>query len=211
MTSTTTLATVDFHGQALTVITSGNERLVAMKPICDNIGLDWKGQYNRIQRDEVLNSTMVVTTTVAQDGKQREVICLPLNMINGWLFGIDVARCRKEIQPALIQYKRECYAVLAAHWQKLEQPQPQAPSLNSRRWLISYDHAGNERISEVPADAAVTTTAKLLASVGEPCGLLFETADLIALVSAASEVLKHRLDYQAKQLHRAREAGFLLS
>jgi len=109
-------ATVDFHGQPLTVITAGDQRLVAMKSICDGIGLDWAAQFTRIKRDEVLHSTIVVTTTVAQDGKRRETVCLPLEYLNGWLFGVEVSRCREEIRPTLIRYKRECYAALAAYW-----------------------------------------------------------------------------------------------
>ncbi|MCG9032635.1 phage antirepressor N-terminal domain-containing protein [Laribacter hongkongensis] len=111
------LATVDFHGNPLTVITTPEgERLVAMKPICEAIGLDWKSQFSRIKRDDVLNSTIVVTTTVAQDSKRREITCLPLDYLNGWLFGIDTNRCRAEIRPKLIECKRECYQVLATYW-----------------------------------------------------------------------------------------------
>lgn len=121
----TQLATVDFHGHALAVVTGpAGEHLVAMRPICEAIGLDWASQFTRIKRDEVLHSTVVVITTVAQDGKQREITCLPLEYLNGWLFGIDVARCREEIRPALIQYKRECYAALAAYWQQGEAVNP---------------------------------------------------------------------------------------
>lgn len=110
-----THATVDFHGHSLIVITAGDQRLVAMRPVCEGIGLAWNGQLERIKRDEVLSEGMRVIRTPSTGGEQATV-CIPLDMLNGWLFGIEVKRCRKEIRPALVQYKRECYAALAAYW-----------------------------------------------------------------------------------------------
>ncbi|MCG8997212.1 phage antirepressor N-terminal domain-containing protein [Laribacter hongkongensis] len=115
--TTTQLAAIDFHGAQLTVITTPEgDRLVAMQPICDAIGLHWGAQYNRIRRNEVLSATIFMTKMVAKDGKLRELACLPLDYLNGWLFGIDTNRCREEIRPKLIEYQRECYRALAAYW-----------------------------------------------------------------------------------------------
>ncbi len=120
-----TPATVDFHGHALTVITDNDgAKLVAARPICDAIGLAWNGQYERIQRDDVLKSTIRVMRTVAEDGKSRELVCLPLDYLNGWLFGVDASRVKPEIREVLLQYKRECYGVLAAYWQQGEAINP---------------------------------------------------------------------------------------
>ncbi|MFC2974693.1 phage antirepressor N-terminal domain-containing protein [Azotobacter bryophylli] len=119
------LGTVSFQGHDLTVISSpAGERLVAMKPISEAIGLDWKSQYARIQRHPVLKSTMVITTTVAEDGKERGLVCLPLDHLNGWLFGVDASRVRPEIRERLVQYQRECFAALAAYWQQGEALNP---------------------------------------------------------------------------------------
>ncbi|TWH63852.1 P22-like antirepressor protein [Azomonas agilis] len=127
MNSNTQLATVEFHGQALTVITSQKgEHLVAMKPICTAIGLDWKSQYNRIQRNQVLKEGMVIMTTPSEGGEQ-ETLCLPLDYLNGWLFGVDTNRVKPEIRPRLIQYQRECFHVLAAYFQQGEATNPRKP------------------------------------------------------------------------------------
>ncbi|WP_427144071.1 phage antirepressor N-terminal domain-containing protein [Pseudomonas nitroreducens] len=110
------LATINFHGYPLTVITAEDDQhLVAMRPICEDIGLAWHSQFERIKRDEVLREGVRVIRTPSAGGEQSTV-CLPLELLNGWLFGIDTRRCREEIRPALIRYKRECQ-VLAAHWQ----------------------------------------------------------------------------------------------
>ena len=113
------LGTVDFLGKPLTVITTDSQLLVAMRPICEGIGLDWKSQYERIKRDEVLSTSMVVMTTqMPGDDQKRQVTCLPLSMLNGWLFGVDSKRCKPFIRQALVRYKFECYDALAAYWQQ---------------------------------------------------------------------------------------------
>ncbi|WP_427144074.1 phage antirepressor N-terminal domain-containing protein [Pseudomonas nitroreducens] len=113
------LATIDFHGHPLNLITTADDqRLVVIRPVCEGIGLSWNSQFERIKRDDVLSTCIrVIRMQVHGDIQQRELTCLPLKYLNGWLFGIDTRRCRKEIRPALIRYKRECYQVLAAHWQ----------------------------------------------------------------------------------------------
>lgn len=128
VTSGVTPATVHFHGHDLTVITGpAGEHLVAMKPICEAIGLGWQSQYNRIQRHPVLStSVFIMNTQMPGDDQQREITCLPLDMLNGWLFGVEVNRCREEIRPILIQYQRECFGVLAAYWQQGEAINPRS-------------------------------------------------------------------------------------
>ncbi len=112
------ISTVDFHGQPLSVIPQNNQLYVAMKPICENIGLQWRAQNQRIQRDEVLGSTACMIHAVAEDGKNRQLLCLPVEYLNGWLFGVDEKRVKPEIKQRLIQYKRECYKVLSDYWLK---------------------------------------------------------------------------------------------
>lgn len=111
------LGTVEFLGKPLTVITTDSQLLVAMRPICEGIGLSWQSQYNRIQRDEVLSKGVVVMNTPSAGGEQR-TLCLPLGLLNGWLFGVDSRRCKPFIRQALVRYKFECYDALAAYWQQ---------------------------------------------------------------------------------------------
>lgn len=108
--------TVSFNNQSLITIEQNGSHYVAMKPICENIGLSWEPQLLRIKRDNVLSSTMIVMIIVAEDGKKREMICLPIEYLNGWLFGIDINRCKPEIRDTLIKYKKECYQALHDYW-----------------------------------------------------------------------------------------------
>lgn len=105
-----------FLGLDITVINHEDKPYVPMKQIAENIGLDWKAQYRRISDNEVLSSTMVIMTTVAEDGKKREMVCLPLHYLNGWLFGIKPSKVKPEIKTKLIEYQKECYEVLWDYW-----------------------------------------------------------------------------------------------
>lgn len=121
-------ATVDFHGKPLTVVTAADgRRLVAMRPICEAVGLQWESQYNRLRRNEVLASTISVMNMVAADGKEREQVCLPLEYLNGWLFGISTSRVKPEIRQRLEDYQRECYQVLNAYWSGDQVSNPRVP------------------------------------------------------------------------------------
>ena len=50
------------------------------------------------------------------DDQRRKMVCLPLGMLNGWLFGIDANRVKDEIRDKVIQYQRECFDVLYQHF-----------------------------------------------------------------------------------------------
>ena len=118
MTNQISTQTISFNNQSLVTFEQNGVHYTAMKPICDNIGLQWESQYNRIKRDDILSSTMIMMIIVAEDGKNREMVCLPIEYLNGWLFGIDVNRCKPEIRETLIKYKKECYQALHDYWFK---------------------------------------------------------------------------------------------
>ncbi|MBB1485790.1 phage antirepressor N-terminal domain-containing protein [Oceanospirillum sediminis] len=124
---TNQISTVDFHGQPISVIPHNNQLYVAIKPICENMGIQWHAQRKRIQRDEVLSSVESIMDSTAADGKNYKYTCLPLEFINGWLFGVDTNRVKPEIRENILQYKRECFKVLSDYWQKGFSVNPRSP------------------------------------------------------------------------------------
>ena len=107
--------TISFNNQSLITVEQNGNHYVAMKPICENIGLAWEPQVLRIKRDEVLSQGMIVMIIPTNGGNQN-MICLPIEYLNGWLFGIDINRCKPEIRDTLIKYKKECYQALHNYW-----------------------------------------------------------------------------------------------
>lgn len=85
---------------------------VPIRPICDNLGVTLAGQRERINRDPVL-SEEITSVSVTLTQQAREMLCLPLKFIPGWLFGINVNRVKPELRERIIRYQRECYDVLA--------------------------------------------------------------------------------------------------
>lgn len=86
---------------------------VPIRPICELIGIDWAGQYRRLQRDPVLVEEIEhVDVTSTRRGTQG-MICLPLDYVSGFLFGINPNRVKPELRDRVMRYQRECYRVLA--------------------------------------------------------------------------------------------------
>lgn len=124
------LVPVQFHGATLSVTNINGVPCVALKPICEALSVDWQAQHARIMRHPVLSSTVSVTKMVAEDGKQREMLFLPLDKLNGWLFGISAARVRDVARrELLIRYQAECFDVLARHFGAVKPPVSAPPEL----------------------------------------------------------------------------------
>ena len=98
------------------IVSTSDEQLVAIKPICEALGIDWSSQKQRIERDEILASTMVMITTVAADGKDREMRAVPYMFVFGWLFSIDASKVNEDVKESVLKYKMECYKVLFEHF-----------------------------------------------------------------------------------------------
>jgi hypothetical protein len=111
---------VKFNNQQVPVFMQGDKPYVLMKPICENIGLDWNSQKKRINRNAVLSKGKVMMTSPSNGGDQ-EYIALPLGMLNGWLMGVDANKVKPEIKETLVKYQLECYDVLYKHFM----PKPQ--------------------------------------------------------------------------------------
>lgn len=94
------------------IISNGIEKFVAIKPICQALGVSVQKQLEKIKNDEILSSTITLRVTVGADGKDREMQCLPLKYIFGWLFTINPENVKPEIKHLIVQYKRECYDAL---------------------------------------------------------------------------------------------------
>lgn len=115
---------VEFYGDELTAVLvqseEGERVYVPVRPLCEFLGLDWSSQRRRINRDPVLSEVaqgVVITTTPSPDGRgggPQEMTCLPLEYLQGWLFGVNAARVKDELRERLIRYQRDCYRILAA-------------------------------------------------------------------------------------------------
>jgi len=108
----TTTRTIAVINNAKILVVENGQKLVPIKPICEALGVNYPGQKSKIEADEILSSTVCLSHTVAADGKQREMLCLPFKFIFGWLFTINPANVKEEAKEAVINYKLQCYEAL---------------------------------------------------------------------------------------------------
>lgn len=124
----TQVATITFHGQQLITAKNGNQIVVAMKPIVENIGLQWEAQYKRIKRHSVMSKGMSIMD-IPSDGGIQATTMLPLKMLNGWLFGVEANRVKPECRDKVIQYQEECFDALYSYWNEGVAINPRLPIL----------------------------------------------------------------------------------
>ncbi|MBH2967479.1 phage antirepressor N-terminal domain-containing protein [Serratia marcescens] len=110
-------SSVQFHGQPIITAMAAGIAYVAMKPIVENLGLDWPTQHRKLlSSNGKFNHCHM--TMVAMDKKIRDVLCIPLKKLNGWLFSINPSKVRADIRDKLIAYQEECFTVLHDYWTK---------------------------------------------------------------------------------------------
>ena len=112
--------TVVFYDDEVTAVQMADGVVyVPIRPLCDYLGVDWSSQLQRINRDVVLAEVVqgvVVITTPSEGGRgggPQDMMCLPLDYLNGWLFGINANRVKPEVREQVIRYQKECYRILA--------------------------------------------------------------------------------------------------
>ena len=104
---------INFYTDEIIAIYESGQIWVAVRPIIENLGLDWNGQRRKIMSDPVLSQTVAQKSTVAQDGKERKMLCLPVEYLNGFLFKINPNKVKsEETREKIIRYQKECYRVL---------------------------------------------------------------------------------------------------
>ena len=113
------ISIIKINGSEIFAESTEDGIFVPIKPICTAIGVDFKSQYEKLQNDEILSSTMVLSTTVGADGKERDMVSLPLMYIYGWLFTINPKNVAPEAKETVTKYRMECYQALYRHFESL--------------------------------------------------------------------------------------------
>lgn len=107
---TTNVAIV--NGISLQVVADEREQLVAVKPVCEILGVNYTTQVEKLKAHPIFSSTVPLRGIVAADGKEREMLCIPLQFFPGWLFTINPENVKEEARENLIKYQLECNKVL---------------------------------------------------------------------------------------------------
>lgn len=89
----------------------GNVR-VAIKSICEGLGVDYNGQMQRINRDDILPKG-VCKIHIPTDGGIQEANMLDIEYLPFFLTGIKSSMVNKEIAPRIVEFKLRAKDVLA--------------------------------------------------------------------------------------------------
>ncbi|MFI7960058.1 phage antirepressor N-terminal domain-containing protein, partial [Acinetobacter baumannii] len=100
----------------LVIIEFNNQPFTAMRPIVEGMGLTWQSQYEKLKQRFSSVITEIVTT--GKDGKQYNMVCLPVRKLFGWLMTISPNKVNPEIRDTVIMYQQECDDVLWEYWTK---------------------------------------------------------------------------------------------
>lgn len=176
----TNIITVDFRQDTLFAVERDDGVFVALKPMCDAMGIEWRPQRERLTRDPILAEGRI-TMVLPSPGGPQETVCLRLDLVNGWLFTIDESRVKDEdTRQKVLAYKRECHAVLFKHFH------------GKPEWARSADAPPVTEEAEVPRVRLVT-----------------EARQTFGTASAAQLWFKLGLPIVPAMLHDPRQADLL--
>jgi len=168
---------VEFYGDQLTgaLVRSGEETViyVPLRPLATFLGLNWSAQYRRAQRDEVLAPELrgVAIMATPHGGGTQEMVCLPLELLPGWLFGITTSKVKPEYREKINRYRRECYRRLLET--RLTQAAQWARGIDDRVTALELRLGDEHPITAAQAAdvaLAVKTVAHALEQRGTPNG-----------------------------------------
>jgi len=146
------LQQIPFHGTHIIVT---DDQQVALKPVCEAMGLDHSAQRKRLQRTSWAVGAM--TTSTGADGKTYEMFTLDRRTFTMWLATIETSRLKNQQTRRMVElFQREAADVLDRYFHEggainprasehqtnalLRQAQMQMELCQAARGIIHPDH-----------------------------------------------------------------------
>lgn len=79
---------------------SGTQGWVLLKPLCEQLGLDFSAQARRLERQPW--ATVAIMAMVGADGRERRMLCLDAAKVGMWLATLDTKRIKDPAAQAAI-------------------------------------------------------------------------------------------------------------
>ncbi len=108
-----TQADIEFYGEKLLgAMAEDGDIYMPLGQMCDSLNLQLSAQLRRLRRTEALADGLRLITLTAQDGRQRRLVCLRVDLVPGWLAGITTSKVDDEaLRKKLVAYQRDLYKV----------------------------------------------------------------------------------------------------
>ena len=163
----TTLRLGSVHGIEIGAVKNEPGQIyVPIKPICEILGISFQGQHVKIKEDYSFSSTVKIILTVGADGKNREMVCLPVKHICGWLYSINPGKIPAESMQKLLDYREEVNDVLTAYFlggslRQIESNQAEIKALEEINTLLTQERSIKGQLKEARERLAKIRTARL--------------------------------------------------
>lgn len=163
-------ATVPFYQNTLLTAETNGQKYAAMKPIVEGMGLAWQSQQAKIRASKRFDDIVIPLQT---PGGIQEMVCIPMQKLNGWLFSVNSDKVKPEIKEKILRYQEECFVVLYDYWHKgaavNEHSGVTAPAVLDTEILKSL-------LATSQAVAGLRENLSILSSVAESLDQLQETS-----------------------------------
>lgn len=114
----TELRVVPFHGDEIVTFEAGGVRYVAMRRIVENMGLDWARQSVKLAASDAKFNCCHMPT-VGADGKERDMLAMPVEKLPLWLAGINPNKIKRaDVRAKVERYQSESAIALHDYWTK---------------------------------------------------------------------------------------------
>ena len=94
---------VPFCGSKVSMIQHGGQFFTPVKPIIENLGMDWSAQFKKLKDNAA--DWGVTELTVSSDGGPQQMLCMPIRNICKLLLTISPNKVRPDMQEALAAYQ----------------------------------------------------------------------------------------------------------
>ena len=108
--------TIPFHGSELIARRGADDDYyVALKPLCEGMGIEYTSQYRRLNRQPWAVTAMMATT--GSDGKTYNMFGINRKTLTMWLATIDTSRLKDDtVKTNIVTYQRECAEALDSYF-----------------------------------------------------------------------------------------------
>ena len=160
------LSPVTFHGDTIFCIDYQDQPYTPMRPIVENMGLDWGSQSVKLNANKE-RWTVAIIATVAQDGSEREMLCMPVRKLPSYLNSINPRKVRPELRAKIELYQAESDDALWNYWmhgraeRPAPQPQPTADGPLTPALRAELKAIVDAKLSTAPADVQGKARAEI--------------------------------------------------
>lgn len=150
---------VKVNGSSIECPYENEQHYVAIKSICNALGIDHQKQFERIKSDPILKDAYT-DTVYASDStgtRKQKMLCIQLKYVFGWIFSIDDSKVNEKARPTFLKYKQECYNALYEHFYLKASLYEKRENiiLNKKLEIMQLEKVNsetNEKIKQIKAD-----------------------------------------------------------